>query len=1167
MGWFTSKKDKDKKRQEAEEKKQKEEDEAKKKDEEGKPKDGAAAAEDAAKADTSVAAAKSDGAAADVPAASTTTPPQNAPPSHTTSKVPTPTQSPAVQPAQSPAAAPPPVPTPAGSEGGSVLPSPTQPRKVVMAPPGAYPHHHHHHHQAYNPHMLHSHSASFNQPPLGAVSAHQHHMHVHHFPPGYQPLIVRPPSSGGPPATSVPPSPIQQKIPMMRPPQKFVVPPGGAPPTPRGEAGEHQQHTPGHPPPPMSGMKSIVFPHGTPTVVPPQSSPRTALPPNLSQTVVIPKMPPGHEAPPAAPPVATPAAPASPSPQVLTTQTPSPNIAAQVIPSQSPPGILLNSPPAATQAIPDGHVSKEPSEAGSDDTDAPQFVAEDEHEEAPAKQTPPLPSTAVAEPRSPESSESASFAETSTEAPPDPSAKSKEQIVSPKQTSHNGLSKPEELKLEHVLSSSATPSIKQSPTLPPKRDGNGKAATAVTETKFARSEDRRGGVSELSMADSAIIGPLASHTARPDSAVVNSSAAALSNDTHLKTLIKDRFARLLCPQQYFGRIVKVHNVRTLLSRPQPLVSNHMMVAYAVREQTEANHLLAHRSFEGLVNDGSHKFSAQLQLDPKSCRRTANGSHRITTFVLCEIPAARVRFAETTSDALGILDSCDSCFITEDAAYVVCDLATVKPHALIDVTWTLYSDDAPPMCPHHHTPLQLFEPRTRELLCALCTANDMARGDCVVLNDMFSGPSLRSIQHSLNDRHDLITQRLRAHVTAHRTAASSSDRRRQALDLQFSLVQAALNAKRAELHSIFDEEDRARDSITSRAVFTDNEVRRHVNAALTHIRDITASADLTSTDQTLKAPFAQMATVVSSLGHLDSAHSEPIPSLPLQTAAPLDDFLKVSMEHVVRTINDVSFGHRGVSPGRTRAAREPVESPFRRTRSPGLALTYPANSPMRRVVSPAKKAARVVRVNRNPTELRIVRTPSKKDSSPTRVRSAHASPMRSRASSGRYVTTPLRASEGLSRMASRTGHFLAATASANSLGPNGSLLFDIEVNRLVSNGIVEWKLRIDDPGSWIGLGVGVGDDFNALANSASCDTRHLWIAPTNVPRFVKLRVAIGPHKHAKLTVHDAIGRQLDDNRIPHWNMSKLAYPQVSFGEVPGSVTLMDVPHVLPHPSVK
>lgn len=629
----------------------------------------------------------------------------------------------------------------------------------------------------------------------------------------------------------------------------------------------------------------------------------------------------------------------------------------------------------------------------------------------------------------------------------------------------------------------------------------------------------------------------------------------IAREQHLRLWVRDRFSRMLCPQQYYGRAVKVHNIRPLIPRPRPVASNHVLAVYALRESAEQQRI-TERGFQGVVNDGSHRFATQIQLDPRTSRKV--NTHRVTTYALAEIPVARQRFAETTGEAMELLDQglCSSVFVTEASAHLVADLSTVVVHALIDVTWTLFSDDEPPTCPAHRVPLQLFDPESRQLLCALCTANDANRAECIVLNDMFSGASLRSIQRSLGDRLGSVQQRVQQQVAAHRAAATASDRRRQAIELQFSLVQAALDAKRNELMGIIEEEGRARDVASARVIFTDNEVRRHLQAALAHARDI--STVTAEADSDASPAFAQMATVVSSLAHMDGSNDPSVVEYPSSLNSPsgdVDKNLKVNLEHVIRTITEVSFkparsargeaqegdhhGAGGQSPARGRPA-----SPMRHAASPskryGRTRTEPIHvSPQQRGLSPTR---RPVRSNKHHTT----------GLAPTAI--VHSQPSSADQSfNSAGVLQPVIVPERKRAMS-------AKRSQAEALGPNGTLLFNVPLAGLIAmHTAVEWKLRVDDCGSWVGVGVGVGDDFNALCQSQTCDTRHLWIAPTNAPRFLRLRVVVGPHKRCKLTIHDIVGRQLDDNRIPHWPTGRLAYPQVTFGATPGHVVMVESPH--------
>jgi hypothetical protein len=55
--------------------------------------------------------------------------------------------------------------------------------------------------------------------------------------------------------------------------------------------------------------------------------------------------------------------------------------------------------------------------------------------------------------------------------------------------------------------------------------------------------------------------------------------------------------------------------------------------------------------------------------------------------------------------------------------------------------------------------------------------------------------------------------------------------------------------------------------------------------------------------------------------------------------------------------------------------------------------------------------------------------------------------------------------------------------------------------------------------------------------------------------------VAPHGSIKLNVFDATGRQLDDGRIPHWALGRIAYPQVSFAGRAGKVSMVGPPRVV------
>ena len=130
--------------------------------------------------------------------------------------------------------------------------------------------------------------------------------------------------------------------------------------------------------------------------------------------------------------------------------------------------------------------------------------------------------------------------------------------------------------------------------------------------------------------------------------------------------------------------------------------------------------------------------------------------------------------------------------------------------------------------------------------------------------------------------------------------------------------------------------------------------------------------------------------------------------------------------------------------------------------------------------------------------------------------------------------------------------LAASQPGTSLF-NFSLQEELECSRGL-----EWKLRIEDSGEWLGVGVGVGGTLESWAEGSVFDLHHLWVVPSGSPRLLVVRLSRMGNVNVKLTIHDRSGRQLDDGRIPHWNVKRSCYPQVSFGGRHGRVVMVSAP---------
>ena len=134
----------------------------------------------------------------------------------------------------------------------------------------------------------------------------------------------------------------------------------------------------------------------------------------------------------------------------------------------------------------------------------------------------------------------------------------------------------------------------------------------------------------------------------------------------------------------------------------------------------------------------------------------------------------------------------------------------------------------------------------------------------------------------------------------------------------------------------------------------------------------------------------------------------------------------------------------------------------------------------------------------------------------------------------------------------------AKAQWNSSG--ATCLFDCPLHSLLTNTkSIQWRLRIDEPGDWVAVGVGVGGPIQSWVDGEVYDSGHLWVVPRGAPRVLQFDVVVGQQQNAKLVILDAHGKRLDDGRIPRWNAKRTSYPQVSFGRIQGRVTMLDPPH--------
>jgi hypothetical protein len=616
-----------------------------------------------------------------------------------------------------------------------------------------------------------------------------------------------------------------------------------------------------------------------------------------------------------------------------------------------------------------------------------------------------------------------------------------------------------------------------------------------------------------------------------------------------KAAIADKFSRLMCPQQYAGKVARITNVRPVEEASAAHDGKRVLAAYAIGSADEADFVAEH-GFGRSAAAASKHFSSQLQLNPSHSHTDERG-RRVSTYALCEIHAQQMRFATSEADANEQLDRADSCFITAQSALVVRSLAQVAVVALVDVVWVLFGDEVQPTCKAHKAPLQLYDPERREMICALCSASNPRRNKCVVLDDLFTPATVASYAADLRQKLHEIDGSLPRCTEHHSSIATAAARKRAAMTLQFQLVERALQAKRDEMLAVLGDEERKQSLAVAREILAQNEMRRHIAASLGHLESYQAPAETGAGPR----PLAQLATVASAMSVVKRPLAADVGSG--ANAAKINlafDAFRINLEGAVRAVTDAAI----LTPATQQQQQQQVaqQLSLRPGNMTSLQRANAALSPPRRAASPARGGGKGRTVNApmgmTPQPQQRARSAlgrlgmgqftgasARRLASPQRQRTSYRSPPR------RQNTWPE-----------------AAVGPANVLA-NGTCVFNFDLSSLLTKlGIIEWKIRVDDPGDWIGLGVGVGDIAAWTSKASDCDMRHLWIAPSNAPRTMKVRVAIASHGQAKLTVHDVVGQQLDDNRVAHWQPGRAAFPQVTFGRRAGQVTMLEAPRFIP-----
>ncbi|EAN85803.1 hypothetical protein, conserved [Trypanosoma cruzi] len=614
--------------------------------------------------------------------------------------------------------------------------------------------------------------------------------------------------------------------------------------------------------------------------------------------------------------------------------------------------------------------------------------------------------------------------------------------------------------------------------------------------------------------------------------------------------IVEQFFSVLSPQQFYGKVTKLHRIRLMKKDPE-----------------RAPGLRAYKNIF-VVTKGvlpNQYFYPQLRLlesDGSRARCDESPEYLDTPIVLYEAAPGNMLFAETELEAKHIFDinsSATSCFVLDKSAIIFKDpLKFVLPIAMLTVRWIPYSvAQSEPQCPVHHKELQLFDLFSKELLCALCVSKKASHvEDLIVIPEVLGGDSRRQILERLSQQVQERQQSAADWVNQHQRIVSFAKQKKDAVNQQFDLLLAAINAKRNEFLEHCDAAFGYSLSNVAREILTEDERVRLLKAAVDHLR----------TEITKPLYSMQIATVANAL-HSSDEFPKPISMESLKLSAVAKE-LTPNLEGAMAEVHSLS----PMAPRNT--LRRP-HSPFGVT---GMGWReFEPEQQQQQQQQDWEDQTQVVKRNTHLESRPSSGIPRPRPSLyrnyglKENTNGCHRIP---KESPRRRSIPILHRNEGMdfgseeSRGAVRRRHQIQWVAIP---GCRGTCVLDVPIHELIAHGdgkkniwtkpkCLQWALRVEDPGEWVGIGVGVGGGLKSWSANRTPDLSHLWVVTCGDTRYIFiLRVTVQSSvKHAKLSIHDGKGKRIDDGRIPQWNATRSCYPQVTFGGRIGEVYLMDGP---------
>lgn len=728
----------------------------------------------------------------------------------------------------------------------------------------------------------------------------------------------------------------------------------------------------------------------------------------------------------------------------------------------------------------------------------------------------------------------------------------------------------------HHRSRSSESSSQQSYRVPPASDG-ARAVAASVDVPHRLSSPHQQVVAERDESDESngrYGGAQLSEAAFTPQALTSTSRNRIAED----------FLSMLCPQQYYGKVKKINRIRPFKANRSAATGLRSCNSIYVATKGTMPNPYFYPQLRLRDTDGEQPTGL-------SGDEAADGAVD-TPIILYEAAPGNMLFAETELDARRLLESsptANSCFMLSNSAILFKDPEHyVLPIASLNVHWVPYaSPQSEPQCPVHKRELQLFDPYSKELVCALCASrNGIPMSNFVVIPDVLGNvESRQTIQAKVSTQLDEAQQTARRWVEQHQRVRELCENKKSAICNQFELLIEALEAKKKEYTEACEAEFAYAQTDVAREILITDEKVQLLKAASDHLR----------TDPSRPLFSMQIATIAEGLSattDLPTHFTRNSLQLP-----PMSAGLVPNLEGVMAQVLELSPGG-GVSGGgrvggeagngsrsRPRSMTQ-SHSPYRNQRPVDDTVIMGSGGPRLRsgqTASPRRSAASqrhstrsVSTTNNNGNQHRMTplrNAPVVAGAGPSGT-SFHSSPSASAAlrdESSRISDSSPTQRRSANGVGPPSPYATDAVSVPNSTGTS---LFDFPLHDLLSSfdgsnvkrrspRYIQWAIRVEDPGDWVGLGVGVGNTIDAWEQGSTNDLSHLWIVPASMTgNVLYLRVSVQPSSgHAKLTVYDVRGKQLDAGEVPQWNATRPSYPQATFGGHVGTVRMIEMPHAV------